>query len=582
MDESVLRAIDRKLAEGRYAEARTLLSQPGGDASRDAGLAFRLAQVCLGEGRSDEALTYAKLAAASQTGDPDIQQLLGDLQRAARQYREAIASYDTVLSARPNDPKALRGSGLVAHLLRMGAVAEQLLRLTTTVAPRDAEAWRLLGDILISTGKVGDGLEALRRAVAEDASESNYEALLFHSLTLDHSESDDRALLDQFRRLHGGRLGADPMFANTQEPERPLRVGFLSSAMRTNHNSLYFMAPLLLHHDKRRMTLHLYGDVDYANPSQAPLTGLVASVCDTTRLSDGQVAERIRADGIDVLVSALGRGSEAPRARVLRFRAAPVQVCFHHVMTTGYADADYWIGDALTVSDSEYFSERILRIPSKFAFAELNDHGPVAPLPAARNGFVTFASTTQLWKINAAVLECWSRLLNTVPSARLKIKALAFTDEVIAEWRTRCAAHGLPMERVELCPPLPDFWQHMKFYNDVDVILDTFPYGCGNSALEALWMGVPVVSLIGERFVGRQALSMLNAVGLRDFAVDGTEAYIARAAAAAADVAALERLRSALRERMRSSPLLDHASYCRSVETVIRDAWRNWCADQTA
>jgi predicted O-linked N-acetylglucosamine transferase (SPINDLY family) len=118
----------------------------------------------------------------------------------------------------------------------------------------------------------------------------------------------------------------------------------------------------------------------------------------------------------------------------------------------------------------------------------------------------------------------------------------------------------------------------MRSYGEVDVILDTFPYGCGNSALEALWMGVPLISLVGQRFVGRQALSMLAAVGLADFAVPDQAAYVARAVAAAADLPALQALRAGLRERMRASPLFDHVAYCRSVEAAIRTAWRNWCA----
>jgi predicted O-linked N-acetylglucosamine transferase (SPINDLY family) len=150
----------------------------------------------------------------------------------------------------------------------------------------------------------------------------------------------------------------------------------------------------------------------------------------------------------------------------------------------------------------------------------------------------------------------------------------------MANWRTRIAGLGLPMDRIVLVAPQREFADHMKSYNDVDVILDTFPYGCGNSALEALWMGVPVISLIGQRFVGRQALSMLTAIGLEDFATPDFPAYVSRAAAVAADIPALQALRAGLRERMRSSPLFDHVGYCRGVETALRGAWREWCRGQ--
>src|SRR5258708_4625293 len=504
MDESLRQAVDGALAEGRYADARALLSTPAPDPSRHPAMALRLARACRADGAADERCGCAKLAVTASPADPDFDQLLGDLQRETQRYPDALASYKAVLDTRPNDPLALRGSALVAKAMDMASAAEQLLRIATAAAPQDGEGWRLLGETELLQGKVDGGLASVRGAVAEDPSEANYESLLFHSLLSDHGDADERPLLHEFEARYGGRLGAAAAFSNTADAARPIRVGFLSSAMRTNHNSLYFMAPLLFHHDKRQTTLHLYGDVDYTRPGEAPLTGLVASACDTTSWDDARIAERMQRDGIDVLISALGRGSEAPRGRVLRFRAAPVQICFHHVMTTGYRDADYWIADPLTVPDTqnEYFSERILHIPWNFSFVELSDHGPVAPLPAARNGFVTFASTTQIWKINAAVLDCWRDLLNAVPPARLKIKALPFKDHTAADCRSPSPAPRLPLTPLNLCPPQTDFWQHMKFYNDVDAILDPFPSPCANTPPDPFPLLVPALSLIGRRFVG--------------------------------------------------------------------------------
>ncbi|HTO82453.1 MAG TPA: hypothetical protein VMQ73_09475 [Methylomirabilota bacterium] len=465
----------------------------------------------------------------------------------------------------------------------MASVPEQLLRLATATAPNDAELRRLLGETELWQGKVEAGLGSLRRAVDIDPSEDNYDSLLFHILM--SGDADDAALgalISEFTARHGGRLpGLDPQFATTRDPDRPLRVGFLSSSLRTNHNSLYFFVPLAQHHDKQKTAVYVYGDVDYANPQHSPLVRWLAACRDTRRMDDREVAEMIRRDGIDVLVSALGRGSEAPRTRVLRYRAAPVQMCFHHVMTSGYRDADYWIGDPLTTpaDGDERFTEQLLHIPWNFSFDVFGDHGPVTPLPALRNGHVTFGSATHLWKINPSVLRCWRGILEAVPTARLQIKAPALSDaEVMAAWKKRIADVGLPLDRTTLLPPHGDFAGHMRSYGDVDVILDTFPYGCGNSALEALWMGVPLISLVGRRFVGRQALSMLTAVNLAEFAVPDQAGYVARAAAVAADLPALQGLRSGLRERMHRSPLFDHVGYCRSVEEAVRTAWRRWCA----
>lgn len=517
--------------------------------------------------------------------DADSLLRAADRALAERRYTEAVAHYNAVLTARPNDIRALEGSALVARALGMPAAAEQLLRVAIGAAPANGNLVRLLGETELWQGKLAAGLASLRRAVALDSSEANHDSLLFHTLmSPDAGEADMSTLVGDFSARHGERLsGLEQPFANEPDPERPLRVGFLSSSLRTNHNALYFLAPIALHHDKRQVEVYLYGDVDYADAQQAPLVRFFAGCRDTRPWADREAAEAIRRDRIDVLVSALGRGSEGPRTRILRFRAAPVQACFHHVMTSGYRDADYWIADPLTVpaDTSERFTERILHIPWNFSFDTFNDHGPVAPLPVLRNGFVTFASMTNLWKINRHVLRCWRDVLGAVPGSRLQIKASALSDPgVMTHWRQTVAAAGLPADRVILLPPQRDFADHMKSYNDVDVVLDTFPYGCGNSALEALWMGVPVVSLVGQRFTGRQALSMLTAVGLQDFAVADLPAYVSRAATAAADPAALQGLRAGLRERMRRSPLFDHVGYCRSVEAALRGAWREWCRGQ--
>jgi len=504
---------------------------------------------------------------------------------AEQRYTDAVAHYNAILTARPNDIRALEGSALVARALGMGSAAEQLLRVASTADPGNGRLWRRLGEAEIWQGKLAGGLASLRRAVALDPSEENYDSLLFHALmSPDMSEADLDALVADFTARHGDRLpGLDPAFPNPPDPDRPLRVGFLSSSLRTNHNALYFFAPIALHHDKGQTEVFVYGDVDYAHPQQAPLVRFFAGCRDTRFWDDRETADAIRGDRIDVLVSALGRGSEGPRTRVLRYRAAPVQLCFHHVMTTGYRDADFWITDALTVPSkaSEGSIEDIVHIPWNFSFDTFNDHGPVAPLPAARNGFVTFASMTNLWKVNPAVLRCWRDVLEAVPRSRLRIKATALADaDVMGQWTRTVAEAGLPPDRVALSKPQPDFGDHMKSYNDVDIVLDTFPYGCGNSALEALWMGVPVISLVGPRFVGRQALSMLAAVGLRPFAIADKAAYVAVAAAAAADLPGLQTLRASLRARMQASPLFDHAGYCRSVEAVFRFAWREWCRRQ--
>ncbi|MBV8535682.1 MAG: tetratricopeptide repeat protein [Alphaproteobacteria bacterium] len=583
MDDAVLRAADRALDERRYTDARAMLSDALAGAPTSAELLLRLARACRGEGALEPAIGYAKQATDADPTNPDSRRVLADLQREAGQFTDAIASYNAVLATRPNDVGALMGSARVARALGMASVPEQLLRLATTAAPKDADLWRLLGETELWQGKIEAGLGSLRRAVDMNPSEDNYDSLLFHALLSgDAYEAALGALVGDFMARHGGRLpGLQSQFGNTRDPDRPLRVGFLSSSLRTNHNSLYFFVPLAQHHDRQKTAITVYGDVDYAHPQHAPLVRWLAACRDTRRMDDRELAEAIRRDQIDVLVSALGRGSEGPRTRVLRYRAAPVQMCFHHVMTSGYRDADYWIGDPLTApaEGDERFSEQLLHIPWNFSFDVFGDHGPVAPLPALRNGYVTFGSATHLWKVNPSVLRCWREVLRALPTARLQIKAPALSDaEVMAAWKKRIADAALPADRVALLPPHGDFAGHMRSYGDVDVILDTFPYGCGNSALEALWMGVPLISLVGRRFVGRQALSMLTAVGLTDFAVPDQAGYVARAVAAAADLAALQALRAGLRERMRASPLFDHVGYCRSVEAAIRTAWRRWCA----
>ncbi|MDX1656722.1 MAG: tetratricopeptide repeat protein, partial [Candidatus Competibacteraceae bacterium] len=364
--------------------------------------------------------------------------------------------------------------------------------------------------------------------------------------------------------------------ANEATPGRRLRVGYVSPDFRT-HAARFFIEPVLQGHDRGAVEVYAYAEVSSPDEVTRRLQGQVDVWRQTAGLSDEALFERIRDDGIDVLVDLAGH-TAGNRLLVFARRAAPVQVSWlGYGYTTGLEEMDYFLADEHFVppDQAHLFSESIYRLGRvPFCYRPPAQAPEVGPLPARRRGQISFGCLSRPVRLNDGVIALWARLLKAVPDSRLVLNNRPFGDQETRElFIERFAAHGIGAERLELGYDSPPW----GVYNEIDIALDPFPHNGGTTTFEALWMGLPVVSLAARASVGRFGATLLNGVGLGDWVAEDGEGYLARAVAAARDLEGLERLRGELRGRLRASPLLDEAGFVAALEGAYRQMWQSWC-----
>jgi predicted O-linked N-acetylglucosamine transferase (SPINDLY family) len=366
---------------------------------------------------------------------------------------------------------------------------------------------------------------------------------------------------------------------NTREPARRMKIGYVSPDFRL-HPVAFFIEPVLAHHDRREVEVYCY----YNNTLQDAVTARMQAYADhwlpCQGTTDEALAARIRADGIDILVDLAGH-TAGNRLLVFARKPAPVQVTYlGYVATTGLTAIDYRLShiDADPAGAERYNSERLYRLPrSLWCYRPpLDMPAVVTETPARRSGHISFGSLNNIAKVSDPAVALWSRLLQALPGSRLIMAGVppgSAQQHILA----RFAAHGIAAARLELHPKLshPSF---RELHHRIDIALDAFPHNGNTTTCESLWMGVPVISLIGDRFVARFGYTLLKGIGLADLAARDEAAYLAMATGLAADLDRLDALRAGMRARIASSALRDEAGFTRDLEAAYRAMWRAWCA----
>jgi protein O-GlcNAc transferase len=326
--------------------------------------------------------------------------------------------------------------------------------------------------------------------------------------------------------------------------------------------------------------------VPHPDATTARLRQLCARWSDTSGLSHEQLAQHIHEDGVDILVDLAGHTANN---RLLTFarKPAPVQVSWlGYPNTTGLLSMDYRLTDARAdppgMTETLY-TEALLRLSECFLCFQCPEDAPdVGPLPSGVSGGITFASFNNLAKMTPEVMRMWSEILRSVPGSRLLLKSRATGDKDVRKRLTALfASMGAAEGQVQFRGPMPDHRDHMATYNQVDIALDTFPYNGTTTTCEALWMGVPVISLAGQVHAARVGVSLLTQVGLADLAAPDEESYIATAVRLSQDQGGLAAIRWRLRSAMRNSTLCDAVGFTRALEQAFRDKWSEWCGAQT-
>jgi predicted O-linked N-acetylglucosamine transferase (SPINDLY family) len=357
-----------------------------------------------------------------------------------------------------------------------------------------------------------------------------------------------------------------------------LTIGYVSADFMA-HPVAYFMGALLAAHDRRRFRVICYASVRGPDAVTRQVRKVAPEWRDVAHLGDEKLATLIAEDGVDILVD-LGGHTASSRLTMFALKPAPVQVSYlGYPNTTGLAAIDYRLTDAWAdppgLTD-RWHTEQLIRLPGGFlSYTPPANLPDVAPLPAASNGFVTFGSYNNFAKTSQSTIALWTAVLDAVPNSRLLLKA-SFLDDpgTAAEIIALFAAAGSDPQRITLRGRTRGHLDHIRSYGALDIALDPHPYNGTTTTCEALWMGVPVLTLAGDRHSSRVGTSILTAAGLDDFIAVSPEDYVARARSLSSDLQGLASLRLRLREQVAASPLADPKRLARAIEAAYLRLWR--------
>lgn len=511
---------------------------------------------------------------------PDLVEALANLGRlcqATGRFAEAEVHLRAALSRRPDLAEA--HNTLAAVLKDCGRLSEseQAARDAVACRPDYAEAYAVLGAVLVAMGRLQEGEESLSRALnlRPDFLEAFSALLYVRSFSGNRSPQAALGEARRFGTLASARVrNRYTSWRAARSPLR-LRIGLVSGDLR-DHPVGHFLVGALTRLDRTRFEVLAYPThrssdalsdrIREASTDWKPIYGI----------DDVDAARQIYEDGVHVLIDLAGHTAHN-RLPLFAHRPAPVQVTWlGYFATTGVAEMDFLLADPVSVPSAHeaHFTESIWRLPdSRLCFTPPSYDLGIAPLPALANGHVTFGSFQNLSKINDSVLTLWGRVLSAVPGARLRVQNKQLADAPIRRrFVERLEQAKVAPDRVNLQgPQLRE--KYLAAHGEVDVILDTFPFPGGTTTCEALWMGVPTLSLAGDRLIGLQGASLLTAAGLPDWVAWTPEQFVESARLRAENLAALSALRGSLRTRLLGSPLCDAARFASNLEAALWAIW---------
>jgi predicted O-linked N-acetylglucosamine transferase (SPINDLY family) len=535
----------------------------------------------LRKGKLEEAEASCRQALCLKPGYAEAHNNLGLVLQGQGKLSAAAASYQQALHYKPDFADAHLNQGVVlgnqGKLEAAHASLEQAIRLQ----PDNAHAYHALGNVYKEQGRLDDAIAAHRTALRLKPDEVRFHSSLLLLLNL-HPGFDARMIYEESRCWN--QQHAEPLqeliqaHPNQIDPDRRLRIGYVSPDFR-EHSSSSFTLPLLSRHDHRQFEIFCYADVTRPGAVTERLRGYADHWRSTVGLSDQQVADLVRTDQIDILVD-LAMHTANNRLLVFARRPAPVQVAWlAYPGTTGLSTMDYRLTDPHLDPPGlfdPFYSEESIRLPESFwCYDPLTDQALlVNPLPALEKGIITYGCLNDFGKLNPGVLLLWAKVLQTVPRSRLLM--LAPRGQAREQLLAGFGHEGIASSRVHFADKQPRL-EYFKFYHQIDVALDPFPCNGGTTTLDAFWMGVPTITLLGKTVVGRAGWSLLCNLGLQELAAETPEQYVALAARLADNLPKLQELRRTLRQRMQQSPLMDGNRFARHVEQAYRQMWRKWC-----
>lgn len=511
---------------------------------------------------------------------------LGVTLKAQGRFAESEDALRRAIGIRPAYANACNNLGATLSLQGRHAEAEALYRQVLEFDANNAQTWNSLGGALASQGCPAEAIAGFRRALEIDpnllAAHSN---LLF---TLNYSGRHDSSALVEEARRYGQAISRRVIsrYTTWASPAAPrlLRIGLVSADLR-NHPVGFFLEGLLAHIDKSRIELTAYPTGRTEDAVTARMRKHFAAWKPIADLSDESAAQLIHSDGIHILIDLAGHTTDN-RLPVFGWKPAPVQATWlGYFATTGVAEIDYLLATSTEIPDTHRgrFTESIWYLPdTRLCFSVPQSSIPVTGLPALRRGWISFGCFQNLSKVGDEVLDTWAQILAALPHARLRFQCPQLaTPGSRQQLAARLQQRGIAPGRVTMLGAV-DRESYLAAHAEVDVILDTFPYPGGTTTCEALWMGVPTLTLAGASMLERQGASFLTIAGLTDWIASSRAGYVEKALAAARDLESLAHLRSILRQQVLASPLFDAPRFARNLEQALWQMWQGYLPNHRA
>lgn len=586
-DPGLVEALNNRVAVlyelGRYKEAEATAKEAIELHPDNAALNVNMGNVLLHVGKSRLALKCFRKALECDPGCAEAHLNLAMMLGETARFGEVIEYLEHEIAVKGESAHRLAALALAQSVTGDIEAAQATCRKILEDHPDNVSALITLAGCL---GERGEHLEAmeLQKQVLEanPQLQSVCSSAAFNATYLaEYSAEQVYACHQDWAQRFEAPFAAEAIVhAPANQPDRPLRIGYVSGDFGT-HPVGFLLRDVTRHHDRTNYYIHCYSMMRGSDPITETIRANADSWVDALLLGDEELVEQIRQDRIDILVDLSGH-TAYNRLPVFVRRPAPVQATWiGYFHSTGLSSIDYFITDPYTspAGSGQLFSETPVWLPhSRFCYSPPDYAPPVAPPPLLAGGAPVFGCFNRIEKVGDNVVAAWAKILEAVPGSRLLLKAGNLKSGYLCdEMRRRFAAHGIGADRLDLRggSPHPEM---LEQYGEIDIALDPFPFNGGMTTLEALWMGVPVVTLAGSSVVSRQTVAALANIGLADeLAFPDIDAYVRGAAALAADPARLARLREELRPRMEASPLRRAEEFTRDLEALFRRAWKAHC-----
>ncbi|MEN6628026.1 MAG: tetratricopeptide repeat protein, partial [Sulfuricella sp.] len=534
------------------------------------------------QGKLDEAVACYRKALALNPDFAGSHYNLGITLKAQNKLDKALTCFKKTIVLQPNLAEAHNNLGITLHDLGKFEDAVVYFQNAIALKPDYAEAYCNLGNLLCAMGKMTEAVVCYRTSIKIKPGKAHSNLIFALDLM---SEADTPTL--QGERRKWGEIHADPLtveqrpHTNIPDPERRLRIGYVSADFR-QHSAATAFGAMLVKFDQARFDVIAYSNTANEDQYTQMFRQSATHWRNIVGLTDEAVAELIRQDGIDILVDLSGH-SAGNRLLAFARKPAPIQVtAWGYPSGTGMQAMDALFADAVVIPPGErqLYLEDVRYLPNLIGYFNPEIFPAVAALPALSAKIVTFGSFNRLAKVSLETFDLWTRLLAALPDSRLLFKSSEFDSPAA---RDRVSRHfteaGIAPERIVILGKTT-WHEHMRAYNRIDIALDPFPHSGGTTTLEGIMMGIPTLTLRRPCFGGRASASILTTLGMTDWVAETPEQYIAIAVEKTRDLEALATFRQQLRSRFTSSVIGDAHAYVEAAESEYRLLWREWCERQ--